>query len=214
MYDHERRERKNDGEVKHINMPLRLHEPDAQPKVDAYLLNRGLDHKLARANGWYPTEGRGSIRVVIPCVNTAGFNYWQARTIEDHPLRYDSPAIPRKDSIVLLLPRDARGELNYDVHLGKTLVVCEGPCDALAAAEFYPAVALMGGTPNVEVTDHVHKVKTDLGLSRLLIIPDKDNISLIDYFPATSYDVSFLLPTTKDLAGMPRWERTKLLTSI
>jgi hypothetical protein len=205
MYDHERRERKHDGEVKHVPMPY--HRREYQQMVDAYLLNRGLDSKLALVNGWYPAVSRESLRVVIPCINTAGFNYWQARTIEDHPLRYDSPAIPRKDSIVLLIPRRPRKRW-------ETLVVCEGPCDALAAAEFYPAVALMGGTPSVEVTDHVHKIKTDLGLSRLLIIPDKDNIELIEYFPATSYDVSFLLPTTKDLAGMPRWERTKLLTSI
>jgi hypothetical protein len=205
IYDHERRERKNNGEIKHVAMPLNY--VSYQQQVDAYLLNRGLDHKLAKANGWYPTYTKESFRVVIPCINTAGFNYWQARTIEDHPIRYDSPAIPRKDSIVLLFPRGPRRHW-------ETLVVCEGPCDALAAAEFYPAVAIMGGTPSEEVTNHVQKIKNELGMSRLLIIPDKDNIELVAYFPATHYDVSFLLPTTKDLAGMPRWERSKLLTSL
>jgi hypothetical protein len=200
MYDHERRERKNDGEVKHIAMPTP--RPKVQQLVDAYLLNRGLDHRLAKANGWYPTIDGGA-RVVIPCINTAGFNYWQARTVDGHPLRYDSPAIPRKDSIVLLIPSGTRKRW-------ETLVVCEGPCDALAAAEFYPAVALMGGTPSEEVVDHVYRQRESLGLSRVVIIPDQDNIKLLDYFP-TKY---VRVPSTKDLAGMPRWERTRLLTSL
>ena len=200
MYDHERRERKDGGEIQHVVMPPR--DLKQSGLMFAYLTDRELDYELAISNGWYPTVSRGP-RVVIPCINSAKFNYWQARAMLDHPLRYDSPAIPRKDSIVFLWPRREPG---------CTVVITEGPTDALAAAEFHPAIALMGGCPSVEVLDFMHKKTSELGLNNWVIVPDNDNVYLLDRFLEYGhFPLSAKMPSGKDLAGMPRWEREKLL---
>ncbi len=202
-YDHERRERKEPRDIQHIVMPkFDVHTSALMYK---YLTNRELSYQTAVINGWYPTVSRGP-RVVIPCINTDKFNYWQARALTDHPLRYDSPPIPRKDSIVFLLP------------IGKALrpqvAITEGPMDALAAAEFMPAIALMGGKPSQEVSDHIKKLTKELGLSKAILIPDQDNFGLLDSFVAQDYVVEARIPTGKDLAEMPRWEREKLLCAF
>src|SRR5690242_14335090 len=116
MYDHEHRERKNDGQIKHLVMPPKFIEHNGL--MYTYLAERDLDYDLAVSNGWYPTVSRGP-RIVIPCVNSLRFNYWQARAMLDHPIRYDSPAIPRKDSIVLLWPRKRKAS--------GTIIITEGP---------------------------------------------------------------------------------------
>ena len=209
MYDHEHRERKNDGEIKHVVMPPR--DPKGSALMYSYLSERDLDYELALANGWYPTIARGH-RVVIPCINSAKFNYWQARALLDHPIRYDSPAIPRKDSIVFLWPKSGQ------ITTGDTVVITEGPMDALAAAEWYPAIAIMGGCPSESVLDFINQKTQELGLAKIIIIPDQDNLRLPEYFireerfPYASKRL--VLPTGKDLAGMPRWEREKLLGKL
>src|SRR5574338_1697990 len=126
MYEHEFRERKNNGVITHVPMPVQ-HNQYGKDMYE-YLESRDLSFDLAEANGWYPTWHRGP-RIVIPCINSANFNYWQARAMYEHPIRYDSPAIPRKDSIVFLWPKE-----NHRLG-GSTAVITEGPMDALAAAE-------------------------------------------------------------------------------
>ena len=206
MYDHEHRERKNNGEIQHLVMPAR--DLKQSGLMYAYLSDRELDYELALANGWYPTMSRGP-RVVIPCINSAKFNYWQARDITGtHPLRYDSPAIPRKDSIVFLWPPKESGALS--LARKSSVVITEGPMDALAAAEFLPAIALMGGAPSQEVISFVESKTSELGLDYWIIVPDNDNTALVESFIAGGR-VEIRLPSGKDLAGMPRWEREKLL---
>lgn len=201
MYDHEHRERKNDGEIQHLVMPAR--DLKQSGLMYAYLNDRELDYELALANGWYPTVSRGP-RVVIPCINSARFNYWQARDITGtHPLRYDSPAIPRKDSIVFLWPKERKP--------GGSVIITEGPMDALAAAEFLPAVALMGGSPSLEVMEFVEEKTSQLGLNHWVIVPDNDNTAMVETFIKHDRGIEILLPSGKDLAGMPRWEREKLI---
>ncbi len=200
MYDHERKERKDGGEIKFIPMPPR--DARGAALMYSYLSERDLDYELAVANGWYPAMVRGP-RVVIPCVNSAKFNYWQARALLDHPLRYDSPAIPRKDSIVFLWPIE-KCRCN-------SVVITEGPMDALAAAEYHPAIALMGGKPSAEVMAFIEAKTSFLGLNQWVIVPDNDNTELIDSFLEHDAGVTIALPTGKDLAGMPAWERKKLL---
>jgi len=202
MYDHERRERKDGGEIQHVVMPPR--DLKQSGLMFAYLTDRELDYELAISNGWYPTVSRGP-RVVIPCINSAKFNYWQARAMLDHPLRYDSPAIPRKDSIVFLWPK--KGQITT----GDSVVITEGPMDALAAAEFHPAIALMGGSPSQEVMSFVEKKTEELGLSQWVIVPDNDNREMLDFFLQHEAALTVAIPSGKDLAGMPRWEREKLL---
>ena len=208
MYDHERRERKNNGDIQHVAMPPR--DPKGNALMYSYLTERELDYELAVANGWYATVFRGH-RVVIPCINSAGFNYWQARAMLDHPLRYDSPAIPRKDSIVMLWPNHAPKDVGMSEN---TVVITEGPMDALAAAEFYPAIALMGGKPSDEVLSFIEQKTEALGLVNWVVVPDADNLGLVDEFLAHDHPVLAVLPSGKDLAGMPRWEREKLLGKL
>ena len=202
MYDHEQRERREPREIQHVVMPPRDLRQSAL--MYCYLSDRDLDYELAVSNGWYPTVAKGP-RVVIPCINSAKFNYWQARTLLDHPLRYDSPPIPRKDSVVMLWPREC-GE-------HKTVVITEGPMDALAAAEFLPAIALMGGMPSQEVMSFVAKKTSELGLSKWVLVPDNDNTALVESFLAYE-GLQVVIPAGKDLAGMPAWERRKLLGGI
>jgi len=202
MYEHEYKERKEPRDIVHTPMPD--YAPNLNPMMFAYLHDRELDYDLARQNGWYPTRTRGP-RVVIPCTNNAGFNYWQARAMDDNELRYDSPAVPRKDSIVLLWPP------KKTFTVSKIVVITEGPMDALAAAEFYPSIAIMGGCPSGEVLDYMHRQSEILGFTKWLIIPDRDNISLVSLLYEEGRDFEVITPTNKDLAAMPRWEREKLL---
>src|SRR5690349_1767197 len=204
MYDHEQRERREPREIQHVVMPPRDLRQSAL--MYCYLSDRDLDYELAVANGWYPTVAKGP-RVVIPCINSAKFNYWQARTLLDHPLRYDSPPIPRKDSIVFLWPRSGQ------ITTGDAVVITEGPMDALAAAELYPAIALMGGMPSQEVMNFVACFTSGLGLVRWILVPDNDNTALVESLLAYE-GLQVIIPAGKDLAGMPAWERKKLLGGI
>jgi hypothetical protein len=199
-YDHERKERKNDGEIQYIIMPKPM--PSYQALMYSYLQERDLDYELAMANGWYATVSRGP-RIVIPCINSARFNYWQARAMQDHPIRYDSPPIARKDSIVFLWPKVRKP--------AGVVIITEGPMDALAGAEFAPAIALMGGCPSQEVLDFVEEKTNELGLDKWVIVPDNDNLCMIETFLKHDKGLQVVMPIGKDLAGMPRWERQKLL---
>jgi hypothetical protein len=204
-YDHEMRERQEPREIQHVVMPVK--DPRGSALMYSYLTERELDYELAVANGWYPTVSKGP-RVVIPCINSARFNYWQARAMLDHPLRYDSPAIPRKDSIVFLMA----GSRQYEGS-GK-VAITEGPMDALAASEFMPAIAVMGGKPSQEVLAFIEQKTEQLGLHEWVIIPDADNPEFIDSFTASDHGVLVVRPSGKDLAGMPAWERKKLLEKV
>lgn len=208
IYEQERQEKKENRDIIHLPMPVACW--DYEEEMYHYLDSRGLSPDVAKRNGWYPTVSRGE-RIVIPCINSAKFNYWQARAMRENFLRYDSPAIPRKDSIVFLWPSS-----DYCMANDPTIIICEGPMDALAAAEKYPAIAIMGGCPSDEVVEFIAKKITEFGISKVCVIPDKDNLELISYFSSLISIVSLglLIPTHKDLADMPRWERRGLLNQI
>lgn len=210
IYEQERQEKKENRDIIHLPMPVACW--GYEEEMYHYLDSRGLSPDVAKRNGWYGTVSRGK-RIVIPCINSAGFNYWQARAIDNNPLRYDSPAIPRKDSVVFLWPSLWVPRFGPDYG---TVVICEGPMDALAAAEKYPAIAIMGGCPSDEVVEFIAKKITEFGISKVCVIPDKDNLELISYFSSLISIVSLglLIPTHKDLADMPRWERRGLLNQI
>jgi hypothetical protein len=206
MYEHEYYESKNKyREIQHICMPTMYDDLDTM--MCTYLAERGLSYSLARANGWYPAACNDVPRIIIPCVNSAGFNYWQARAMDDHPIRYMSPTIPRKDSIVFLWPKESLSSAKNIV------VITEGPMDALAAAEFFPAIAIMGAVPSDAVLTHIARKVHQFGFKNWIIVPDKDNLALYDKFRAYGH-AKMLLPTCKDLAATPRWERDLLLKNV
>ena len=135
--------------------------------MDVYLESRRLDPKLARANEWYPSTDAGDRwpRMVMPAtymrhtVADAVSPFWQARLLGDsEPTfsipRYQSPRLVRNGAVILVYPWSNVD--HHDISPGKTLVIVEGPCDALAAAGAgFTGCALMGISPNQPVLEHL-----------------------------------------------------------
>lgn len=172
-----------------------------------YLFERELNPKVAGVNGWYPAD-MDVPRMVIPCINSAGTVYWQARAMDGRTkLRYDSPTAPRGDSIVAVHP------LGY---YKSQAVIVEGPMDALAAAEFgYLGIALMGKNPAAEALE---LIVTRFGRTHVpfLIIPDKDDegfgATLVAAFANLGATAAVrLLTHGKDLCEMTKLQREKFL---
>lgn len=177
--------------------------------VKSYILERGLDWDTAEFNGWYPSRSAGDteLRVVMPAVNTKGYAYWQARAVVDTvKKRYMSPDYASTDSVILVWPKGNK--------MRNTVVIVEGPMDALAAAEFgYPGVALMGKGPQPEAIDHVCKILTG---KRALVIPDSDSFlagcRLVMELARKGCQATLRLPQVyKDLAAMPKEMRETFL---
>jgi hypothetical protein len=179
------------------------------PAMQRYLTKRDLDWQLAKQNGWYPSNAvDGYDRIVIPCSNSTGLPYYQARAIDNWTtIRYNSPAATRMDSVVLVWPR------HRDAIRG-TLVV-EGPTDALAGAMCgYLGVGLMGNEPPTNVIEYIVRMVTGVG-GCVLVLPDADHFEMGPYVAGSlaAYGLSarILIPAAKDLASMPRLVREKLL---
>lgn len=132
------------------------------PMFDKYLHARCLSYTLARANYWFPSDQAGddSPRVVILATATPPNLFWQARAMDDNPKRYQSPAAPKGDALVIVWPMLDRTP--------QGVVLFEGPMDALAVAEMgYVGVACMG-------------LPTDLGLDALCRGPGGARIVVLD----------------------------------
>jgi hypothetical protein len=127
-----------------------------------YLAARGLSWDLARKNGWYVGEWSDGPRLVIPTVD---FTFFQARALsQEQQPKYDSPHVPRGDQFVLVMPeRSSAGPA----------VVCEGPLDALAAAECgFRGIGMMGAAPSREALyAAVHRC---CRLHGAIVVPDAD----------------------------------------
>lgn len=140
--------------------------PEYWPTFDKYLKARGLNPALARENKWYPSISAGDSepRIVIPATNTTFHGYWQARAMTDVEKRYQSPAVPRGDSLIVVWP--------VGLHPERVAVV-EGPMDALAAADVENTVgiALMGNQPNDKILSHVTMISSSLPI---LVVGDSD----------------------------------------
>lgn len=171
-----------------------------------YLASRQLSHHLARYNGWYTAEYKGP-RIVIPCSNSIGVPYFQARAMDSNKLRYASPPASRDDSLVIVWP--------VAKMTGQSVIV-EGPMDALAVAEFgFVGIALMGNDPNLAVVQHiVNHVRGKF--EPVMIVPDADTLEMgTRVLHALSQrnvrcHVS-LLPFGKDLAEMSKKQRKGFL---
>ena len=194
-----------------------LHDRPTMPKPSVYvnhemrryLLRRKLSYSLARENGWYGSRAvDGYDRIVIPCSNSFGVPYYQARAIDDWAsIRYNSPKATREDSVVLVWPRKTQ-----QPH-GTVLV--EGPTDALAAAMLgFLGIGLMGNEPPEAVINFIVRIVKD-SYEPVFVIPDRDHVEMGAFMTGTlsthEIKASMRIPKSKDLAGMKLWERELLV---
>ena len=170
-----------------------------------YLAGRELDSELAEANDWYPARYQNANRVVIPCSNSQGVPYFQARDMDGKAeLRYTSPPASRDDSLALVWPQ---------VKVKGTVVV-EGPMDALAAAVFgWLGIGVMGNQPSEAIINHLATICRTF--QPVYVIPDLDALFLgpAVFCPLVQRGISgaILIPQRKDLCEMPLAERKKFL---
>lgn len=128
--------------------PLLSSRKDDHEAVRRYLRARNLSWPCAEVHGWYASRDftHAELRVVIPCrTSRFGHVYWQARAVEDGPWRrYESPYGARGDAYVRL------------VHSSRSVLIVEGPMDALAAAGCgVEGIATMGIRPPRATVDHI-----------------------------------------------------------
>ncbi len=173
IYEHEHKEHRKQRPK---NVPMPFMNEKLWPDFDQYLAGRGLDPDLARFNEWYPSTDAGDPipRVVIPCSNSLGRVYWQARAMDGMltpfhlPVkRYQSAHTDRSESVVITWPFSEFFPVAYGV------AVLEGPLDALAASSAgWVGVALMGDKPPAECIEYVVRIFSPYSVWR--VVPDKD----------------------------------------
>jgi len=207
IYEHEKRDPRPSG-PRPTPPPL---YPTLWAEMETYIKDRGLDPALARANQWYPTfDGTDQVtRIVIPCSNSDGVAYWQARATVDKEgrKRYTSPWASREDSIVVCWPTP-RSETPGGV-------VVEGPFDALGASECGQiGIGIMGNKPPLKVMLKVAYLLRGLSV---VVVPDADapqfGAMAVGALAAQGIKVKMLAPVKKDLAKMSLEERCSLLSS-
>lgn len=191
--------------------PMPEEETRLLPEMKRYLLSRKLSYKVAKDSGWYATSKvDGYDRIVIPCTNSAGIPYYQARAIDDWThVRYNSPPARRNDSVVLVWPK-----LNT---LIRGTVIVEGPMDSLAAATLgYLGVGLMGNQPPEGAVEYIVSLIKG-AYEPVIILPDLDHPEMGSWMLASlaihGITTRVRLPPRKDLAALQIWEREKLLSS-
>jgi hypothetical protein len=178
--------------------------------MQLFLESRGLSYGLAIENGWYPSWDAGDTkyRVVIPCTNSRGRVYWQARAVDPNvEKRYQSPKYAAEDSIVVVWPE---GEPR------RAVVVVEGPLDALAAAECgYPSAAIMGNRPSQAVIQNICRVFPG---QEFIVVPDLDSVAAGGFIAGKlalqGRKVIVRVPVgAKDLSRMPALVRSRILAT-
>ena len=160
FYPHEQRTERDQAATNTV-WPLMSTNGVDVDDCKAYLKERGLSWELAEENGWYPSRNAmdNFLRIVIPAVSTqAGHVYWQARAVSQNIyIRYQTPRGPRHGALIVV-NFDAQRE--YETRRNtKSVVIVEGPMDALAVAACgYDAIALMGMAPGALALSHLVKL--------------------------------------------------------
>jgi len=186
--------------------------PEYWEDQDEYLRARGLSPRLARLNGWYPSvqAGDSALRIVMPA-SPMVMKFWQARLLEEPSRglmqkRYQSPHGARGPAVIIVYP-------NRIVDL--TVVIVEGPMDALAAADAGAiGVSLMGNTPGPPPLEYI---AVSFPTFRALVVPDRDavdagaRIMLMLVGHGMSAALLPLPPAWKDLADVPADKRAEFL---
>jgi DNA primase len=197
MYAHEIREKKIRWEGPRPSLPKVRDNIFAWARFKSYLRARHLDPELAKANGWYPARYKDTTRIIIPCSNRDGVPYFQGRAMNDDPLRYASPPVPRDDSIVIVWPDESGPQRGG--------VVTEGPMDALAAAGMgFVGVGLMGNQPTEAVLEHLALFAR--AFQPIYVIPDADapefGSLVLGALAQHGLNVTVRIAPKKDLAEM------------
>ena len=214
-------------ELRPYNRSLPACTQELWPKFDKYLQRRGLSFTLARANFWFPSDqaGDGSPRVVIPASATPPNVFWQARAMDDNPKRYQSPAAPKGDALVVVWP-NAKGNPPDSpddgfIQVRKSSVIqgfalFEGPMDALAAAELgYCGVATMG-LPTIPGMEHFASMCLGaVNRSRIVVLDSdykKPMLQAAGMLLELGARVKILDPSpAKDFAELDRVHRLRLM---
>ena len=176
IYQHEINEAKREPNTGVISEPppvplLSKEDPSPWQVMSEYLDTRGISFANARYNGCYPILRKG-LRMYIPTLTRIeGHHYWQARSLDGHQLRYESPFGPRRDALVV-----AKNLSNRFGHM--IVAVVEGPLDALAVSEcdWRIGVGLMGIRPSEEALVHLSHVLHTLKPQDILLIADRDSV--------------------------------------
>ena len=211
MYDYEKLEIKNTRP----SIPAWLPKLNSKlwDQMDFYLTHRELSCPTAKFNSWYPSTNAGDDyqRIVMPATNSKGWAYWQARLMETATpeiKRYQSPAVPREDSVIIVWPEKSD-------HM-PVLVLTEGPMDALAAATCgVPGIAVMGLHPSDMAIQFI-KTKLANYVQHITFFADRDAlpeaVQLSRRMAQQGLVISVSTPTPyKDLAAMPLQKRTDVL---
>jgi hypothetical protein len=159
LYEHEWRERSTKPKTNIARFP----DPKLNfwHQVRQYLNQRQLDPSLAEVNRCYPsvTAGDKYLRLVIPAVRRDRGTFWQARAIRpDVEKRWQSPAgVARGDALIVFHPAESLGQFGrFNGKLSGTVIICEGPLDALAIAMTgNTGVSVMGVDPTDETFKHL-----------------------------------------------------------
>ena len=212
-YQHEVHERKPNTHPMCTELPP--YEHDLDDNMREYLKERNLDSDLAKANGWFFSCKAGDVfpRIVIPAVTwKPGHVYYQARDITGKAfIRYQSPKGPRHEAIIKVVPID------IDEHRPIGIVVVEGPCCSLAAAQAgYLGVALMGKMPSQATLAHLALLIQDNAELPVLVLLDRDctneAVRIVTFLASQGFNVKMgQFTQSKDLAELGQHERTTLL---
>lgn len=171
IYLHERQEKTKKWMGPRPGFPKPDLSSNMRHMMMEYFVARQLPYWLAKDNGWYPAYYKDAARIIIPCSNSTGVSYFQARDMTGKAkLRYASPPTSRQDSIVIVWPVVGI--------MVKGTVIVEGPMDALAAAEFnYIGIALMGNDPPDIVIERIVATVKDK-FEPVIVIPDLDHLEM------------------------------------
>ena len=208
-YPHEGHEHKEKRPTVPARMPRSCPDGPDWNRMRSYLQDRNLDYDTARHNGWYPSlhAGDEAIRVVMPATNSQNIAYWQARSLNDEEPRYQSPPVPRGDSVIQVWPR------NTDYC--PLTILCEGPMDALAAASHgIRGIALMGNNPTDETITMLRALLDQDDI--VTYFTDRDAvpaaIDLVKKLSRVGVYITISDPSPyKDLASMPKRIRADVL---
>jgi len=210
----------------------RWHEPTkwegfqsatAFPEALTYLRQRGLDPPAAAARRYdmrFARTGRHAWRILLPLKLNSEIVGWTGRDITDRQTpryRANDPSEGR----ALYIPE-------YPGAATKTIVLVEGPFDAIAITDAYPdhktiAIALIGLNINVEKRQHLAEVIALADNPRVLLVLDQDqernkrenSKDVLAHGTGIPHPESFPLPRgVKDAGEMNRQQITAWLDKI